>query len=297
MPARVASGVAPEEWVKLMPRPPVASSASLKWSHIEAYRFRNPLRGQLQLPALDRHFIVAHLSNPCELSSRWSGIVRRHRSVPGHLMIMSAHQESAWDWVGEIDELHLYLEPEILTRAAQEVSERPVSLVEGLGIVDPALTDIAFKVCAELAQPGLCSGLFGEAIADALALRLLRRHSTLRAERTLERLDIPTHRLRAAIDFIEEHLGEELSLAAIAAAANMSSFRFARGFRKAMGRAPHQYVIARRIERAKDLLRTTDQSIGELARGVGFATQSHFTLVFNRHCGVTPKRYRQSTRS
>jgi AraC family transcriptional regulator len=279
-----------------MPRPPVASSEGLNWSELQAYRFRNPPRWRLELPALDSHFIVAHLSNPCEMSSRWCGIVRRHRSVPGNIMIMSTQHESAWDWVGAIDELHLFLDPEVLATAAHEVSERPVSLVDGLGIIDPAVTDIALRLIAELASPGLCSRFFGESMAHALALQLLRRHSTLRAERSLERLDIPTHRLRAAIDYIEEHLGEDLSLAAIAGAAHMSSFRFARGFRKAMGRAPHRYVVARRIERAKELLGRTDQSIGDVARSVGFATQSHFTLVFNRNCGMTPNNYRRSLR-
>jgi AraC family transcriptional regulator len=292
-----AAGISPTEWVKLMPRPPSASSAALGWSHLHAYRFRNPARWQLELPALDCHFIVAHLANPCEMSSRWSGRVRRHRSVPGNLMIMCAHQESLWDWVGEIEELHLFLDPQLLAAAAGEVSERPVSLVEGLGITDPTLTDIALRLTAELANPGMCGRLFGEAMAHALTLQLLRQHSTLRSERTLERLDIPTRRLRIALDYIEEHLGEEMPLAAIAAAAGMSSFRFARGFRKAMNRAPHQYVIARRIERAKELLHVTDQSVGEIATSVGFASQSHFTLVFNRHCGVPPSRYRKVTRS
>lgn len=290
-----ATGIAPAEWIKLMPRPPVASSEGLNWSQLQVYRFRNPPRWRLELPALDCHFIVAHLSNPCEMSSRWSGLVRRRRSVPGNIMIMSAHQESSWDWVGAIEELHLFLDTGMLANAACEASERPVSLIEGLGIIDPAVTDIALRLAAELAHPGLCSRLFGEAMAHALILQLLRRHSTLLSEHGLERLDIPSYRLRAAIDYIEEHLGEDLSLAAVAAAVNMSSFRFARGFRKAVGRAPHQYVVARRVERAKELLRATDQSIGDIARSVGFATQSHFTLVFNRHCGVTPNRYRRST--
>ncbi len=133
-------------------------------------------------------------------------------------------------------------------------------------------------------------------MTHALALQLLRRHSTLAECEALEHLDIPTRRLRAALEYIDPHLCGDLSLDAIAAAANLSTFRFARGFRRALGQPPHQYIIGRRLERARDLLRTPQESI-EVAGRVGFATQSHFTAVFSRRCGVSPQRYRLACRS
>jgi AraC family transcriptional regulator len=286
----------PEDWMKLMTRPPNLSSAALGWPHIQAYRLANPPRWQLDLPPINHHFIVAHLSNPCQMSTRWNGLERRSRSVPGNIMIMSANQGSYWDWKGEIEELHIFLDPEILTAAAQEIGDRPIHLLDGIGIIDMAILDIALKINAELAQPGICARLFAQSMTHSLALQLLRRHSSIGASDRLERLDIPPHRLRAALEYIEAHLCEDVSLEAIAASANLSTFRFARGFRKATGQPPHQYVIGRRLERAKDLLRTTDQGIAEVARRVGFATQSHFTSVFSKRCGLPPKRYRESSR-
>jgi len=286
----------PEDWMKLMPRPPHLSSAALGWPHLQAYRLANPPRWQLDLPPINHHFIVAHLSNPCQMSTRWNGLERRSRSVPGNIMIMSANQGSYWEWKGEIEELHIFLDPEILTAAAQEIGDRPVHLLDGIGIVDMAILDIALKINAELTQPGVCARLFAQSMTHCLALQLLRRHSSVGASETIERLDIPPHRLRAALEYIEAHLCEDVSLAAIAAAANLSTFRFARGFRKVTGQAPHQYVIGRRLERARDLLRTTDEPIAEVARRVGFATQSHFTAVFSKRCGLPPRRYRECSR-
>jgi AraC family transcriptional regulator len=291
-----SAGLGPEEWMKLMPRAPKLSSTALGWSHLHAYRLANPPRWQLDLPPIDHHFIVAHLSNPCQMSTRWNGLARRSRSVPGNIMIMSANQGSFWEWNGEIEELHIFLDPEILDAAAQEIGDRPIHLLDGIGIIDMAILDIALKINSELAQPGIAAQLFAQSMTHALALQLLRRHSTIGAHDRLERLDIPAHRLRAALEYIEAHLSEDVSLDAIAAAANLSTFRFARGFRKATGQPPHQYVIGRRLERAKDLLRTTDQAIAEVARRVGFATQSHFTAVFSKRCGLPPKRYRESSR-
>jgi AraC family transcriptional regulator len=291
-----SAGLAPEDWMKLMPRPPHLSSAALGWPHLQAYRLANPPRWQLDLPPINHHFIVAHLSNPCQMSTRWNGLVRRSRSVPGNIMIMSAHQGSFWEWNGEIEELHLFLDPQILSAAASEIGDRPIQLLDGIGIIDRAILDIALKINAELAQPGICGRLFAQSMTHALALQLLRRHSSIAAHERLERLDIPAHRLRAALEYIEAHLCEDVSLEAIATAANVSTFRFARGFRKATGQPPHQYVIGRRLERAKDLLRATDEGLADIARRVGFATQSHFTAVFSKRCGLPPKRYRQYSR-
>jgi AraC family transcriptional regulator len=133
-------------------------------------------------------------------------------------------------------------------------------------------------------------------MTHALVLQLLRRHSTLAAREAIDRLDIPAHRLRAALDYIESQLCGDLSLEAIAEAANLSTFRFARGFRRALGQPPNQYVIGRRIESAKQLLRITSDSIGEVARRAGFASQSHFTAVFSRRCGMLPQRFRAACR-
>lgn len=287
----------PADWMKLMPRAPILSSASLGWCGIEAYRLANPPSWQLHLPPINRHFIVAHLSNPCQLSTRWNGLERRSRSVPGNIMIMSAHQGSYWAWKGEIEELQIFLDPEGLSAAAGELGDRPVRLRDGIGIVDMAIMEIAQRITAELAQPGICGGLFAQSMTHALTLQLLRRHSTLGDREALERLDIPAHRLRAALEYIEAHLCEDVSLQAIAAASNLSTFRFARGFRKSVGLPPHQYIIGRRLERARELLRTTEDDIGEVARRVGFASQSHFTAVFSKRCGLPPKRYRQACRS
>jgi AraC family transcriptional regulator len=63
-----------------------------------------------------------------------------------------------------------------------------------------------------------------------------------------------------------------------------------------MGVSLHQYVIQRRVEHAKVMLRTTDEPLSQIAAAVGFASQSHFTTVFKRLTGATPKAYRSDLR-
>jgi AraC family transcriptional regulator len=87
---------------------------------------------------------------------------------------------------------------------------------------------------------------------------------------------------------IEEHLAEDLSLSELAAIAYLSPYHFARLFKASTSFTPHQYVIGRRIERAKLLLSTTNWSLTAIAHAVGFAHESHLALHFKRLTGLVP---------
>jgi AraC family transcriptional regulator len=103
-------------------------------------------------------------------------------------------------------------------------------------------------------------------------------------------------RLARAQACIRDHLAETLHVEQIAAAANLSPFHFARLFKKATGQSPHIYLTERRVEHAKLLLRTTDLSLMEVGSRSGFKTQGHFTGVFHRYAGVTPRVFRMAER-
>jgi AraC family transcriptional regulator len=99
-----------------------------------------------------------------------------------------------------------------------------------------------------------------------------------------------------AIDFMEAHLERSLDLATIAEAAGISPSHFARRFRATVGKAPHQYLIQIRIDRAKRLLSESDKSIAEIAFACGFASQEHLTRLFKRTCGLAPAGFRNARR-
>jgi len=297
MNAAATNSLVPPEWMRSMPTPALLSSELLGWRHIGAYRFKHPAQFQIQLPAAGGHFLSAHLNNPCQLSARWNGTPRRIRSLPGDLIIMRANQENAWEGSGEIDELQIFIDPRLLVDAAAEFSDKTFGLLEGIGIRDPMVSAIAARIVEELSNPGGGSKLVGEAMAHALTAQLLSRHSNFCPVTAMQRIDIPAHKVRAAIDYIEAHLHQDLSIDLIAAAVQMSAFRFARGFKKETGRSPHQFLLERRVEFAKDLLRSTDRKLADIAQSAGFANQSHFAAVFRQRCQMTPMAYRVQTRS
>jgi AraC family transcriptional regulator len=113
------------------------------------------------------------------------------------------------------------------------------------------------------------------------------------------RLDVLRgERLRAVVEYIRAHLDARLTLGHLAGVARLSPCHFARLFKNSTGLPPHQYVIARRVERAKDLLRGEGRlPLAEVAAEVGFCSQSHLTRHFKRLVGVTPRRFRSSARN
>jgi AraC family transcriptional regulator len=92
--------------------------------------------------------------------------------------------------------------------------------------------------------------------------------------------------------FIREHLADPIRVEQLAAAVHLSPYHFARMFKKATGQPPHTYITMQRMEHAKELLRDSDLPLVEVAASVGFQTQAHFTGVFHRYTGRTPRVYR-----
>ena len=104
------------------------------------------------------------------------------------------------------------------------------------------------------------------------------------------------HKLQKVLSYIDERLAEPVGVRDLASQVHMSPFHFARRFKQAVGTPPHAYITHVRIERAKRLLAGTNLPLIEVATRVGYRTQAHFTGVFHRYVGTTPRAYRVSSR-
>jgi AraC-like DNA-binding protein len=103
---------------------------------------------------------------------------------------------------------------------------------------------------------------------------------------------LPWGRLRRVTEYIQQNLDKDLRLAELAALLYMSPYHFARLFKCSTGVPPHRFVVRQRIARASAFLATQELSIAQISRMVGFRTPSHFTTVFRRVTGITPRGYR-----
>jgi AraC-like DNA-binding protein len=107
----------------------------------------------------------------------------------------------------------------------------------------------------------------------------------------------PTRRLVRARDAIDGRYSEPLDVAALASVAGLSRAHFSREFRRAFGKAPHQYLLALRLERAAELLRMTERPVKEICSSVGWRSVGSFTATFSKKFGVPPTAYRSHTAS
>jgi len=108
---------------------------------------------------------------------------------------------------------------------------------------------------------------------------------------------LPPRRLQRVFSHIRENINRDLSVTELAQVVGMSQYYFSKLFKMSTGTTPHQYVMRQRVERAQEYLREGQTPLAEVATQVGFETQSHFTSVFRRLVGATPKRYREMHQS
>lgn len=113
-------------------------------------------------------------------------------------------------------------------------------------------------------------------------------------ERTPAPESIRPRAVRRAIEYIQANLAESVRLDDIAGAVGMSVFHFSRTFRHATGLAPHGYLTRARVDRVKELLLESGQSLAAIAEETGFSDQSHMSKAFRKLAGTTPKVFRDS---
>lgn len=166
---------------------------------------------------------------------------------------------------------------------------------EGM-LADPVMERLLRELGQTEARDG-SGDIHGDAIRLALAARWLRlRSQPAPGPRHPSDGALQKWRLKRVIAYVDEHIGETISLADLANASGLSRMYFATRFRAATGLRPHEYVLRRRVASAKDMLVRTNESLVEIAFNVGFQTQAHFTTVFKRFAGISPGRWRSSNR-
>jgi AraC family transcriptional regulator len=158
---------------------------------------------------------------------------------------------------------------------------------------DRAIWDTALKLKTEVGNSEPWSREYAEALSLVLIQEILRLERTTSASVRPLRGGLPVWRQKHVVEFIEEHLAEEISLTALARLADLSLYHFARAFTQSFEMPPHRYHMARRMDRAKSLLQRPTLSVTQIGIQIGFRETSSFTRAFRRFTGLTPTEYRR----
>jgi AraC family transcriptional regulator len=211
--------------------------------------------------------------------------------APGDLALCHRHEG---EWVGLMNVAHLQIGiSDAALMASSDGAYGEVELCPSRKFADPRLGALVAAARAEMAA-GFPSGrLFMDSVEQAMAVALVASHAVRHRPVRLSRGGLGSARLRRIKELIHAKMEDDLSLDEMAQAVGLSTAHFARMFRKSTGETPHQFVLRRRLERAKAMLRAPDARVLDVAVACGFKTQQHFAQVFRDVWGVCPTEYRE----
>ena len=236
--------------------------------------------------------MMALRTGSLEVGSRRSEMMRFTFGV-GEMCLVPRHVET---WL-RTDELHYsYLSVGIsdaALAAACDGTKDDVELCRVGKLVDARVGALAATVNAERIA-GFPSGrLFLDSVEQALAVALVNDYAVRHHSLQTHRGGLGSARLRRIKEFIDAKIEDDLTLCEMAQAVELSTAYFSRMFRKSTGETPHQFLLRRRLERAKKMLRSADGRVLDVAVACGFKSQQHFAQVFRHVCRVTPTEYRR----
>ena len=263
---------------------------------LEHYSFRS---GELPEHSHSEHTVLMSLTDNCPAEMQTgSGLRISGTQTRGSICVIPAGLPHQAQIGGPCEHLALYVDTALINRAAA-TSKRSnrYQIVERYSRGDAIIASIGSALLAELDSEGLSGRLYAESLANVLAIHLLRHYSN-EGEPILQTSGgLPPQKLRLVTDFIADNFDADITLGQLAQVVGMSSFHFAREFKKATGTTPHQYLIKFRVDRAKTLLADNHLPLVEVGLRAGFSHQSHFTRLFRRLTGTTPHLYRVALHS
>jgi AraC family transcriptional regulator len=282
--------------------PDVITGGDQSSPRLIASHWSGDIRHEMTSETTDDYYMLSISLQPSQFSLRLGNAEYPNKNVvPGTIQLTEPALPARIVYHAPYDVLHLHIQGALLKECFEwahgQRAKGDVTLRDPRFAHDPLIE----RLGCELLSAGKIDGAYGELYAGSLSLAIVARLLALYGEApaSTSRRDVgalPKWRLKRAIEFMEGHDDERITLAELAQSAGLSRMHFAAQFRKATGQRPHQYILHRRIEKAKAMLAQSDVPIAELALKLKFSSQAHFTTVFRRIAGSTPHCWRQCNR-
>ncbi|SAL03897.1 AraC family transcriptional regulator [Caballeronia arationis] len=251
---------------------------------------------QLHAPILEGHYIIeVLLRNTIVDCFRNGRRITKGTGGFGGTQIAAPGEEIRCSFRRPVEAVHVFVPRSILVATYEELQQ--CSCPPDYHLSDPGFapdTVMGKLGCTLLEATSLrspFSGLYCESLGMAILARAMEFQNELSAAGL--RQGLAPWRLKRAIEYIEDNVGEQISLTDLAERAGLSRMHFAAQFKLATGLSPHAYLTEKRLGAAKSLLAEGRLPIAQIAFAVGFHTQAHFTTVFHKATGLTPKRWRE----
>lgn len=282
------TGQAIAEWTGF--RPARSSGCDQRKAAVHMWR---GAAGDCNFGALAEPMIVFHTGGattvPVRRDRNWLDV----QSHPGLLTVVPPATPMTWRVGGQVHSYTVHLASNCFDGLVDADRERLLTRLQLLcGAHDPVLAGLVSALASELDAPTELGPLYVDAIADSMALHILRRASSVTPDTGSGGLS--ARALHRAIERIDSRVEDGISLQELADEVGLSRAHFAKAFRQSTGLSPHRYLTNRRISVAQERLASSDDPLAEIALACGFSSQAHFTEYFRRATGQTPRAFRRA---
>ena len=252
---------------------------------------------EMEAPILVDHYVIEVLLRNTVVDCFRGGHRISKGSVGfGGTQICAPGEQITCNFKRPAEAIHIYVPRSLVAGTYAEIHQIPVStefeLVDPGFAADPIMGKLAWTL---LEANGLRSP-FSRLYCESLAMAVLARAMEFKDGELVpvgNRTGLLPWRLRRTIEYMDDNLGEPITLNDIAEHAGLSRMHFAAQFKRATGLSPHAFLMVKRLEMAKAMLLDEELPIVQIAFSVGFRSQAHFTNVFRKAAGATPARWRR----
>jgi AraC family transcriptional regulator len=288
------------EFHKIAPFPNLLSSSEESpWAGFKLQRYRVCGSEALQTLRFPEATMTVVTEGRADIRIR-NGLSEHHlRTGAGRVSILGRGTTvDVLSWLGTLEITYVEVARSLVHRyAGSESNFSDLDVATVLAVPEPSICALVDNMQREIDAGCPAGRLYGEQLSMALAAYLAGRYARPSTKQEHPKPQLSQAKLRDVRDYVRMNLASDLSVFELSKIARLSPFHFSRLFKNSVGMTPCQYVIRERIEEGGRMLRTGKESIAEIALVVGFSSQSHFTDIFRKITGSTPKRERRNTQN
>ena len=259
----------------------LSSSVDLGWQGITVELHSLPASEYPEHYVRGHRLAIMRRGKPITYEWKDSGRWKSRQTHPGIFFLQSHGELNTPRWFEPFEIIAIAIEPSFVAQCFQNAIDcNSIRFLERRAAYDSDVALFAAHFEAELTNSNYGGVLYGESLALAFSLLLLEQHSE--SSLTLPKGKLSSWQLREIIEYIHAHLDTQLSLTKLATQLNLSTFHFARLFKKSLGLSPHKYILQNRIEKAKSLILSQRLPLSNIALQAGFYDQTHFGKAFKK---------------
>lgn len=278
-------------------RPQSTSGAAWSGFFLESHRFSN---FDFELPDhwVPHYMVGLQFVQHSERHFFEGGRHHVHKIQYGDCFVLGPREFRQFRMQGQGSVCMVAIDPSVLQEVTADSSRRnPFDLVYTWNGADAVLAGLIQHLENYVAAGLPCGQLLAEHLSTKIAEELVQRYTIWQIHLDRYKGGLSGARARLVREYIDEYLAQNLDSGSIARAAGLSKYHFGKAFKETTGMTLHRYVLSRRMRRAQELLARTNLALVDVANAVGFSSQSHLTALFSTRFGVTPRAYREATRS